>query len=92
MRSNAAIVDSLVDNLFRSSMINKDEFHRKAKQTIRKTFDVHLHPFVLSEEEKQLRTGLRNIMSNSVDLSAPVKVLSMGNVSTNPIRKDDREC
>jgi len=78
MRSNAEVVDSLVDNLFRSSMINKDEFHRKAKQTIRKTFDVHLHPFSLTEEEKMKRTGLRNIMAGPMDVSVPVKPMSMG--------------
>lgn len=78
MRSNAEIIDSLVDNLFRSSMINKDEFHRKAKQTIRKTFDVHLHPFSLMEEERGKRTGLRHIMSGLTDVSVPVKPMSMG--------------
>ena len=81
MRSNAEIVDHLVDNLFRSSMINKDEFHRKAKQTIRKTFDVHLHPFSLNEEEKVQRTGLKSIMASTIDVSAPVRPMSKGNSS-----------
>jgi hypothetical protein len=67
IRSSDELIDALVDNLFRSSQLSKDEFHRKVRHTMKKTFDNYVTPFILTEEDKTLRTGLRSIMSSSND-------------------------
>ena len=62
----------MVANLFQSSQIVPEEFHRQGKQSIRKTFDVYIQPFSLSEEEKLLRSGLGRIMSTQLDPNASI--------------------
>ena len=78
MQTNEQVIDAMVDNLFRSAVIDKDEFHRKAKQNIRKTFDAYVHPFTISEEDRMHRVGMRTIMSTPLDSNAPWKPISLG--------------
>ncbi len=78
MHTNEQVIDIMVDNLFRAAVIDKDEFHRKAKQNIRKTFDAYVHPFTISEEDRMHRVGMRSIMSSPLDPSAAWKPILLG--------------
>lgn len=76
--TNEQVIDIMVDNLFRAAVIDKDEFHRKAKQNIRKTFDAYVHPFTVSEEDRTHRVGMRAIMVTPLDSGASWKPIPMG--------------
>jgi hypothetical protein len=67
LQNSDDLIDALVDNLFRSSQLNKDEFHRKVRNTTKKTFDNYVLPFILTEEDKTTRSGLRGIITSSSD-------------------------
>lgn len=78
MHTNEQVIDLMVDNLFRAAVIDKDEFHRKAKQNMRKTFDAYVHPFAIAEEDRMHKVSMRSIMSAPLDPSAAWKPILLG--------------
>lgn len=78
MHTNDQIIDVMVDNLFRAAVMDRDEFHRKTKQNIRKTFDAFVHPFTIPEEDKLQRVGMRTIMTTPLDSNVSWKPIPLG--------------
>ena len=78
LRSSEKIIDSLVDNLFRSSQLNKNEFYNRMKLVQRKGIDSYVQPFTLREEDRNVRTGLSSIMSADVDLRPSLPPIFLG--------------
>ena len=76
--SAVEVIDRLVSNMFHSAQLDKDEFHRKAKQTIRKTFDAYALPFAVLETDRNLRTGLTRIVSTPIDPQASITPIPTG--------------
>jgi hypothetical protein len=77
-RTNEDVINSMISQLFRSAQTTEEEFHRRAKQTIRKTFDAYVQPFVMPEEGKRLKIGLRGIMSVPIGQQATIAPMSFG--------------
>ncbi|KAJ1398274.1 hypothetical protein B484DRAFT_255271 [Ochromonadaceae sp. CCMP2298] len=73
-RTNTAMIDRMVEGLYMSARIDRADFERKAgDNSIRKTFDLYVKPFIAKEEEKKMRTGLCAIVSRQVDPNAKIE-------------------
>jgi hypothetical protein len=78
MQASTYAIDAMVDNLFRVSQLNRDEFHRKAKLGVKSTFDAYVQPYTMTDAERSLSTGLRNIMSTPCELGGALPPLNIG--------------
>jgi hypothetical protein len=78
MQASTYAIDAMVDNLFRVSQLNRDEFHRKAKLGVKSTFDAYVQPYTVTDAERSLSTGLRNIMSTPCELGGALPPLNIG--------------
>lgn len=77
-RAKELIIDALVDNLFRSSQLSKEEVHRRSAQNVQKSLDAYVQPFVLREQDKTLGTGLRSIVTAPGDMSVSLPKIYIG--------------
>lgn len=79
MQTSVHAVDAMLDNLFRSSQLNRDEFRNKTKQSVKKTFDLYIQPFVIpAEGEKMPSTNMRMIMSTPCELVGSLPRVNIG--------------
>ena len=76
--SSVHFIDNLIDNLYRSSQLNKDEFRMKSKSSMKSSFDSYTMPFALADEDKQHRSGLRTIMTVPMDAGSSLQPIYLG--------------
>lgn len=72
------VIDSITKSLFESAKIDPYRFRNQAKQTLRKDFDHFSEPFKLNKEEKEIKSGLFNVVKGNLDNGAIIHPISRG--------------
>jgi hypothetical protein len=72
MEASHPVVEQIIGNFYKNANIDRQDFHRQAKQNIRKDFDSYILPFHLNANEKKMKSNILNIINRPLDANAQI--------------------